>query len=694
IDNDISFMEPVLKPRVGERKVTFCSTLFTLDQSLDKSVLQKFCQLEPDLILTDWLEELQKQEEAYLSLFPDPKELQTFYEKDKDKRFTPTLLFAKGAISTLCMQFYHLQDVLRNKVLEHPTLLLRELISLQNTEKNQVGPLVERQYQKSFSKSFEKRLEAATATRTDQSMTSQKAMQRNYKTIPAFEEIQKRKIYSLQEALQELCLLETQKLWNQIFITKNSEEYSLEADFSSIEDPEREKLLLKALQFLYGAKKQKPTSITLRNTKTLTPAILGKLLHLGLRSLDLSYGALISDSAPLRRKTTLSQIETLSPHLEELHLEGCPALRNPVFNLPKLKKLNLSRCSNLVSFKGKSFTPQELKVNHCPKLTTVTTTLSAEINIDWKETPNLNKKDFVEQLYQLGKQYAEGDGVPKDPEKAIALWKNAAKNGYKHAQEIIEWTDRLSEKINLDLKYNNIGDNGANAIAESLKVNAYLTSLNLSNNNIGDNGANAIAESLKVNTYLTSLYLEFNHIGDNGANAIAESLKVNTCLTSLSLAGNNIEDNGANAIAESLKVNTSLTDLDLWNNKKIGKFHLEPIKKIIRRNQSLQDSAFQAARKGDLQLLELLDQGISLYSHDSSKNTFLHLTASCGNIALVRALLEHSINPAFKKLLNFRNQTALDLAKEGGHHEVTALLDEDEDSNLKRLARRSPSFRD
>ncbi|NGX62333.1 MAG: hypothetical protein K940chlam9_01830, partial [Chlamydiae bacterium] len=629
IDNDISFMEPVLKPHVGKRKVTFCSTLFTLDQSLDKGVLQKFCQLEPDLILTDWLEELQKQEEAYLSLFPDPKELQTFYEKDKDKRFTPTLLFAKGAISTLCMQFYHLQDVLRNKVLEQPPLLLRELMSLQNTEKNQVGPLVERQYQKAFSKSFEKRLEVATATRTDQSMTSQKAMQLNYKTIPTFEEIQKRRAYSLQKALQELCLLETQKLWNQVFITKNSEEYSLEADFSSIEDPEREKLLLKALQFLYDAKKQKPTSITLQNTKTLTPAILEKLLHLGLRSLDLSYGELVSDTGFLFSATTLSQIETLSPHLEELHLEGCPALRNPVFNLPKLKKLNLSRCSNLVSFKGESFTLQELKVNHCPKLTTVTTTLSAEINIDWKETPNLNNKDFVEQLYQLGKQYAEGNGVPKDPEKAIVLWekaaegnhspiqndlakaqcqlgkqyaegdgvpkdpekaiihwKKAAKIGYKHAQKIIEWTERLSEETTLDLKRSKIEENGAHAIAEALKVNTSLTSLNLHNNKIGENGAHAIAEALKVNVSLTNLYLYRNKIEENGANAIAESLKVNTSLTILDLSINEIEENGANAIAESLKVNTSLTILDLSINE-IGDNDANAIAESLKVNTSL-----------------------------------------------------------------------------------------------------------
>jgi hypothetical protein len=44
---------------------------------------------------------------------------------------------------------------------------------------------------------------------------------------------------------------------------------------------------------------------------------------------------------------------------------------------------------------------------------------------------------------------------------------------------------------------NNIGDDGAKAIAEALKVNAVKTTVLLGDNNIGDEGAIAIAEVLK-----------------------------------------------------------------------------------------------------------------------------------------------------------------------------------------------------
>ena len=90
----------------------------------------------------------------------------------------------------------------------------------------------------------------------------------------------------------------------------------------------------------------------------------------------------------------------------------------------------------------------------------------------------------------------------------------------------------------------------AHLIAAKLPV---LTTLILWKNNIGDEGAKAIAEALKVNTVLTVLYLGENNIGDDGAKAIAEALKVNPVKTTVLLGDNNIGDEGAIAIAEVLK---------------------------------------------------------------------------------------------------------------------------------------------
>eukprot|EP00966_Prymnesium_polylepis_P234828 5431507-Prymnesium_polylepis.1 len=55
----------------------------------------------------------------------------------------------------------------------------------------------------------------------------------------------------------------------------------------------------------------------------------------------------------------------------------------------------------------------------------------------------------------------------------------------------------------------------------------------LNHNNIGDQGATAIGEALKVNGALTSLWLIDNKIGVQGASAIGEALKANGALIEL-----------------------------------------------------------------------------------------------------------------------------------------------------------------
>ena len=44
---------------------------------------------------------------------------------------------------------------------------------------------------------------------------------------------------------------------------------------------------------------------------------------------------------------------------------------------------------------------------------------------------------------------------------------------------------------------NNIGVDGAKAIAEALKVNPVLTNLNLYNNNLGDAGKKVVRDAVK-----------------------------------------------------------------------------------------------------------------------------------------------------------------------------------------------------
>ena len=105
----------------------------------------------------------------------------------------------------------------------------------------------------------------------------------------------------------------------------------------------------------------------------------------------------------------------------------------------------------------------------------------------------------------------------------------------------------------------------ATVVAEILKSKTSVTKIGLQlNKDIGDEGAKALAEALKVNATVKELLLSYCGIGDDGAAALAEALRSNTSLWRLSLGSNTaIRDDGAKALAEALRSNTSLTTLYL-----------------------------------------------------------------------------------------------------------------------------------
>ncbi len=81
-------------------------------------------------------------------------------------------------------------------------------------------------------------------------------------------------------------------------------------------------------------------------------------------------------------------------------------------------------------------------------------------------------------------------------------------------------------------------------------------------NDIGDEGARKISESLKINTTLTQLNLECNW---NNATIVKMDSNKEWCFL---WTGNDIGDEGANKISELLIINTAITQLDLscnWN---------------------------------------------------------------------------------------------------------------------------------
>ena len=105
----------------------------------------------------------------------------------------------------------------------------------------------------------------------------------------------------------------------------------------------------------------------------------------------------------------------------------------------------------------------------------------------------------------------------------------------------------------LQLSKAEIGDMGAQALAEALRENSSLTKLELDANSIGDAGAQALAETLRENSSLATLRLAGNSIGDAGAQALAEALGENSSLATLELGSNGIGAAGAQALAEAVE---------------------------------------------------------------------------------------------------------------------------------------------
>jgi Ran GTPase-activating protein (RanGAP) involved in mRNA processing and transport len=112
----------------------------------------------------------------------------------------------------------------------------------------------------------------------------------------------------------------------------------------------------------------------------------------------------------------------------------------------------------------------------------------------------------------------------------------------------------------LDISTNGIGDDGAIAIAESLKINAALTSLDLHACSIGDKGATALADMLADNFTLETLNLKANYINDAGAIALAKAAAKSRGLRCLMTSSNDIEDEGKEALQDAFNQNDRLTE--------------------------------------------------------------------------------------------------------------------------------------
>ncbi|WP_075883385.1 DUF294 nucleotidyltransferase-like domain-containing protein [Candidatus Protochlamydia sp. W-9] len=650
VDNDISFVEAVIHYYFGH-KVQFSSALFCLDAKyhLDPEVLEAFIHLKPNLILNSWLEDLIQKDESYraLRLFTTEEE-KRLYEEDSEDRFKGTLLLRSGTVTNLLVQFYHLQDCLRQALKAKKKLipldLLPYLVTLRGNQMQTLDRWVYPKYKQAAANSLapKQRLQNAIDRQVDISLTSAQADAASFGKPPTFEEIQQRKEYSPEKAQSELFAFTLNRCASHVLFGENQEEEWMEADFKRMvkgktPDRERQRLVLNALIFLMKNKGLRPKKLTLMNCAVLDHMTLKTFLHKDLDYLNVS-------GCPLIKEEAIQEIEKRCPNLKQLYLNRCAQLHtfekssyffaSSYLQFAKLEVLQIMRCEALVSIHLDAPFLHTLKADKNPQLKTLFfTTFAPYFKGSFTQCPNLDLKIIKKEqenkvlkeikilkicstlLFQLHMN---------DPKlNTLSLYREKINDeGAEVIAKVLTFNTALSE---LDLGLNKISDKGAKAIFKALASNTVLKKLTLSYNQISDEGAEAIAQALASNNTLEILSLEYNQISDEGAEAIAQALASNTALKILCLNSNKISDKGAKAIFKAFASNNTLETLSL-NNNQISDEGAKALANILAFNTILKII--------DLSVNEISDEGAKpLAKALASNNTLRELFLYCNRIS-------------------------------------------------------------
>ncbi len=387
VDNEISFVEPIRKSTFTT-KTHFSSLLFCLgDLSLDVQTFQTFLGLNPESILSSWVEDVFQREKEYTTLFPVSARL-VQYDDGKDNHFTPKFPIIKGTLATLYMQFLHLQQVIRlSNCQMQPFQLLEALITMQSTgEKETIGGYIARKYRETGRGLFpEERLTSIVeAAQVERSISSTNALKALFGKIPKAEDLEKVD-YSLEQAKNELNSLIVCQFLSGSSITQNNRTI-LNASFENIE-PKRHEGILNALKwyiqenFKKGYPKITSINLAISQKEQIVPneaifsycqAIMD--LHLAsfvnrfLSRLELTH-------CPNITHRSLEIIADNSPSLKELRLSasGIDAIARRTIvwgalKMPSLTKLHASKCKNLKSILLEAPKLQSIEFKENPKL--------------------------------------------------------------------------------------------------------------------------------------------------------------------------------------------------------------------------------------------------------------------------------------------------------------------------------------
>ena len=129
------------------------------------------------------------------------------------------------------------------------------------------------------------------------------------------------------------------------------------------------------------------------------------------------------------------------------------------------------------------------------------------------------------------------------------------------------------------LEFNQIGPEGAKAVADALLVNGSLTNLSIYGNSIMDEGVGGVCEAIQNNkaTKLASLNIGYNEISQVGAKSVAAMLAVTGSLTCCNVLRNQMDIAAAKSLVEAVK-DKDISLAGIKRDQTIAKFEQKKLK--------------------------------------------------------------------------------------------------------------------
>ena len=231
------------------------------------------------------------------------------------------------------------------------------------------------------------------------------------------------------------------------------------------------------------------------------------------------------------------------------------------------------------------------------------------------------------------------------------------------------------KEVDVHLDDCHIGDLGVNCLTKYLSSNidrGVKVALDLRGNNIHEEGASYIAKILCSSNIVEHLYLTRNPIGDTGASFISNTVRETTSLKTLIMWSCGITSQGAEELSRALAQNSSLEKLDIGLNSRVGDEGIRHIAEALEHNKQLKElwigrcgvtdkgAAYLASTlsvNNTLKMLnmgddgeKLTEDGLSKLTQTLSHNTGLIKLAVPRNLTSITKHYERKLNETRKRV--------------------------------------------